>query len=162
MDEIVSRLRRVESCLQPTAEEMLALGEIVYESNQDRTARGVDAKGRDFQEYSERYAAYKAKHGCTADVDLIGVERHGGKKGKSEAHPHMLTVMEVWSSGEHEVKIGFKDKASRAARVALAHIKGCIERHLPVRRFLGLTMDDRAAVLAKRAEQIQDRLKGMS
>ena len=151
--EAVSRLRRVGSALEPTAEDMLALGEIVWERNQDRTARGMDVYGNDFKEYSPRYARFKIKHGHTTNVDLIGVE---------SGHPHMMLAMEVWESGPGEVKIGFRDKASRAAQKALGHLRGMLHKNLPVRRFFGLTMDDRAEVMAKRVEQIQDKLKGLS
>ena len=150
--EAVSRLLRVQSLAEPTPEDMLELGNIVWEANQDRTARGVGADGQQFDEYSRNYAKYKAKHGgSTAVVDLMGVGRGDG---------HMLVEMEVWESAKDEVKIGFKDKASLAARKALGHIRGVVAKNLPVRRFLGLTADDRAAVIARRVEQIEDKLKG--
>ena len=152
LGDIVSRLNRLQSLVEPSPEDLLELGNVMWEANQDRTARGVDARGQTFQPYTRKYALYKAKHGgSTNPVDLMGVGR---------SPEHMLVEMEVWSDNPNEVKIGFLNKASFSAMKALGHIHGFIERNLPVRRFLGIHSDDKAGVIAKRAEQIRGHLKG--
>lgn len=59
-------------------------GQFIRSRIADRTARGVDANGQRFAEYTPGYAKRKAKAGGRVDqVDLYGTEHH----------PHMMNAM---------------------------------------------------------------------
>jgi hypothetical protein len=96
----------------------------------------------------ESYAAFKEAISGDTTVDLRGA-----------AAPHMLDQMSVWSEEPDEVRAGFQSKTTEAAKRALGHIRGIVSRHLPVRRFVGLTSDDRQALVDLRREQIEEKLK---
>lgn len=53
-----------------TREDMAAVGQLVRQRILERTARGVDAEGRPFAPYSDRYAETKRGELGTSGVDL--------------------------------------------------------------------------------------------
>lgn len=191
IDGVVEHLRRVEDAINPTAEEMAELGEMVRERNLERTAQGVDAEGNEFVPYSTKGPYYfnpapnATDHERRRAIESFA-RRHPGKgEVSSERHTikfesyaafkeatrgdalvdltypigaeHMLQDMSVWESGVHQVSVGFK-LGTRAAQIALEHIRGLAARHLPVRRMLGVGPGDRETVYAKRADQIREKL----
>jgi hypothetical protein len=110
----------------------------------DRTSRGVDASGQQFEPYSAGYAKRKDKAGGRIDqVDLYGVEQH----------PHMLNAM-LGRVNQDGFEVGFYgEEATRAE----ANDKGL--GHLPERGFFRASEEDltdvKQAMGARRASRIE-------
>lgn len=142
--EAAAQLDAVSDQLEFTDADLQFGAQFIRSRILDRTSRGVDADGQQFEPYSPGYAKRKDKAGGRIDqVDLYGVEHH----------PHMLNAM-LGRVSPDGFEVGFYDEeATRAEAID----KGL--GHLPERGFFRANEQDvtdvKEAMGARRAARIE-------
>lgn len=98
----IYHFQQIEAAVRITTGDLLYAGAILQSEIRQRTARGIDAHGASFQEYSPGYAKRKGAALGMANVDLFGYE----------SHPHMLNAMVVRVGSRELVVAGLSFNAS--------------------------------------------------